>query len=457
MRELSPQSPNTSASVPVSSSTNSFPSTLHPHHTLANRPLPLSPMTPITSASLCAEESANFNAAPPTSAHVLTSSTSNNSLGGMSYKKGMTTHPGPLPKLEENVEHSGGFLPISRTMTNQSFGSVFSPNSVASGPLSSMSPPTQQQHQASQICAHQQRGRSNTVGGIPSPYEVPDTNNGNMPPHDMHPHDMHRPGSAHSSLQQRTNGASGGCEMGGNFPRPPTHSPPPLTHSSGDMHIRVVNDHAHHHHGGGATGGAGYHHHTHPHPQHGSNADKNTNLREKTTQRSYSSSSTHGHTVHDPRLHSSMREGAVPTSEDDDMMSYTQSSDNTVYIHPPLDSDLELQSTSSYGGVTHNNEPIGRQNMDQGQPVHPHQLSHHGHQHYPGMLNGALTSPEPFDNFEGGASHMAMPHYPQAMRGREQERGRDTSKRESLFSETSTELSITSGSEKDTSPNGGCT
>lgn len=451
MRELSPQSPNTSTSIPVSSTVtnSSFPPS-HPHHLnqhLAHRPLPLSPITP--SMLSADQDSANFGTGPPMSAHGPPSSAS--STGVMNLMLSTSTHPGPLPMLEENVEHSGGF-PISRTMTDQSLGSVFSPNSVHSAPLvhAAAAPQQQQQHINH---SHQHRGRSNTMGGIPSPYEVPDTFNGNSLPHDHS-----RPSSARPNLQQRTNGASGGG-VGGSFPPPPAHSPPPLTHSSGDLHMRVIDDHTHFlHHGGGATGGVGHHHHAHPHQHHSSNPNGNTLPRTVPNQRSFSTSGAHGHAVNEPQKLTSMRsEGNIP--RDHDVMSYnTQSSngaENTIYIQPPLDSDLELQSTSSYGGFAHDNEPIGRRpSTDRGRPLHPHQPSHHSHQpHYPGMLNGPLASSEAFNSYEGEGAipmHMPMSHHQPSTR----ERGRDPPRRDSLFSETSTELSITSGSDKDTSPNG---
>ena len=84
------------------------------------------------------------------------------------------------------------------------------------------------------------------------------------------------------------------------------------------------------------------------------------------------------------------------------------------------------------------------------QPLH--QPGHRGqHPHYP----DEMVPSDPFNNFDGGASvppHMLRPHLPPS--SRERDRGRDTLGRESLFSETSTELSLSSGSDKETSPVG---
>ncbi len=75
------------------------------------------------------------------------------------------------------------------------------------------------------------------------------------------------------------------------------------------------------------------------------------------------------------------------------------------------------------------------------------------------MLNGALESGESFNHFDGEGmvpAHMANPHHDQqaAMKEKAMMAAVTAGRRESLFSETSTELSITSGSEKETSPSG---
>ena len=423
MRELSPQSPNTSTSLPVSSSTitnSSYPPAHHLQHP-AQRPLPLSPITP---ALIPAEDSMHFSMGPQGAPHMTTSA----SAGALKLSTG-ANHPGPLPSLTENVELSGAY-PIARTMTNQSLGSVFSPNSVISPPTGHTPIPQQQQHSGHP----HHRGRSNTMGGIPSPYEVPDTNGNTLP------HDIHRPSSAHPT--QRNN-----SDLGASFPPPPTHSPPPLTHSSSDMRSRVVDEHMLQH--GGVAMGGHHHHHTHPHQQH--HPSGNTLPRTSPNQRSFSTSAAHGRMVTDARgAMTSMRsEGNIPSPPDNDAVFHTQSStgaENTVYIQPPLDSDIELQSTSSYGEAA----PMGRrQSADRERPGHAHHYPPQSR--YPGMLNGPLDSGEHFNNHmdvEGMVpSHMANPHHEHS--------NKDKGRRESMFSETSTELSITSGSEKETSPSGG--
>ena len=441
MRELSPQSPNTSTSLPVSSSTitNASPYP-HPHQQMATRPLPLSPANP---SLIPAEDPAHFSMNHPAPGHM----TSSNSAGALKLTSSGANYPGPLPSLHENVELSGGY-PITRTMTDQSLGnSVFSPNSATSMPLAHVTPIPQQQ----QDSRPQFRGRSNTLGGIPSPYEVPDTNNGNTLPHDL------RPSSAHPNMQQRNNGG----DLGGNFPPPPPHSPPIINNHNlgGDVRPIPSQDHAHMPHGGHHS-----HHHGHTQPQQ-QHPGGNTLPRSIPNQRSFSTSASHGRMVADPRggMTSMRSEGNIPSPPDNDNSVFnTQSStgaDGTVYIQPPLDSDFELQSTSSYG-ETGGVGPGRHQSLDRGRHAHNNISSNAPPPHFPqqsrhpGMLNGPLESGERFNRLEGEG--MVVPAHivadPQHERSAKE---KATSRRESLFSETSTELSMTSGSDKEMSPSGG--
>ena len=383
LHELSPQSPNASTTIPVSSGSmaTSPAFSLHQqqsfHQHLANRPLPLSPHSDPTMQ--LPEEVFTASATPVT--HMPPTR--------------MMTHPGPLPMLEENVEQASFVPPMTRTLTEPSLGSVFSPVSNTSGQLQQHMPPGQQQALPS-TQPQQQRGRSNT---LPSPYEVPDTN-GNMMPHDI----QSRP-----SQHRMADMAEGGAVI----PPPPSHSPPPFTHSAQDINQMSADEgHAHHH------------------QQHGHR--QNTLPRSMPNQRSLSTSAASGRSI-------------GPKG-----MSYMKSDGN---IHEPLegeglyplmDSDLEHQE-----GVRH------QSSLERARHP-PH--SHHPHNHHqppsssssssrhPGMINGALASSSDqfganFGPMGEGLIPIGMQSYPVPRGGKDK-----SEKRESLFSETSTELSVSSNS-----------
>ena len=436
MHEMSPHSPNASTTLPISSTVTSpafsvqQQHTFH-HQTLANRPLPLSPTSePMPPQQQLQQQPLQAAAmeevfTPPVASHP----------PPMTRK---LTHPGPLPMLEESVEQTG-FAPISRTLTEPSLGSVFSPVSSASapGPAShhiQHTPPGQQPQaqfvvQQQQQQQQQQRGRSNT---LPSPYEVPDTN-GNTLPHDAHIRTTH---------QHRGNNARGvvppGVVGGATaFPPPPLHSPPPFTHSATD--ITHLSDEGH----------------THmPHPyqqQQQGGARQNTLPRTVPNQRSLSTSAAvQGRTV------AAANKGLSHMRSDGNIHDIHEPiKDDLGYSHPPMDSDPEpsIVSTSSYG---QGSEVMmgGGPGMERGrQPYNPHQHHHHYHpqqqqqqqqqqSRHPGMLNGALTGSTSADHFAppGEGPIPLTSGYPLMS-----QTSRDA-KRESLFSETSTELSVSSNS-----------
>ena len=398
MRELSPNSPNVSAGGQTSSAVAS-PSFMQPHNHhqhLANRPLPLSPDPALIPAEDVFVVPASAVATHPVSAHP-----------SMNRK---LTHPGPLPMLEENVEQAG-FVPMSRTMTDPSLGSVFSPVSATS-PFQLQHAQQQQQHvqqQQQRAQQQQQRGRSNT---LPSPYEVPDQNM---------PHEGHSNGAYLNSATapRPSRGATGGS----NIPPPPAHSPPPLT-----------NDLTHSH-------GFDDRHHSHqqqqPHPQQHHPSGMNSLPRTMGGHRSFSTSAAPGRSIgpigpkgathmrSDGNIHETMGGGDVP------------------YYLPPVNSDEDpsIVSTGSHGATS--SHGAGSESM----AAHPQSLergrrppySYHHKQRQPsrnpGMINGALASSDQLGNFGAGVGEGPIPPSYQLPPSRDR-------KRESLFSETSTEMSI---------------
>ena len=321
----------------------------------------------------------------------------------------MNRHPGTLPMVDENVENSSFAVPMSRTMTSQSGGSVFSPVSSSSAP-----PAHQLQH-----VQQQQRGRANTLGGIPSPYEVPDTNNGNTLPHDVRSNSVHRSGAS-------------------SIPPPPAHSPPTFTHSSSDIHEQMLDNHHHHH-------------SSHPPQYPGFVPRQSTIPRAQANSRSFSTSSAQGRNVTaNNRLTYIKSEGDIHDPIEDDV----------IYIQPPLDSDPEpsIISSSSYG---QGSETVGirRQSLDRGRHMHHHQQQHSRH---PGMINGALmASSEQFPSIGEGPVPPSILNYhspigdsfpypgPSGDWDRNPSRGR-----ESLYSETSGEVSISGNSSEKGSSSG---
>lgn len=310
--------------------------------------------------------------------------------------------------LHESAEP--GFVPMHRTNTNQS---VFSTSAAA--------PPA---HHVPRT-----RNRAQTVGGIPSPYEVPEQNGNTLP------RTGDRPSTAHTTHHGNIFQVGAGA-----IPPPPAHSPPPLTHSSMEIRARMGED------------------------QVFSPPGQHTLPRSLGSSRSYSTTShssggvpgggghmrhmkSDGHLPHLPIL-----EG-LPTLETHE--------EKMVYIQPPLDSSVEasIHSASSYGA--------GRAEVSTGGEtrVSP---PHHQHQHQPfqvpqhthsmrGPNNPAMATyvpdSESFSEMtsDAGSMQSGVPrgrHAPPYNR----ERSNQSHGRESVFSETSTELSMSSNSEKELSP-----
>lgn len=304
---------------------------------------------------------------------------------------------------------------MTRTTTDP--GSVFSPVSASSAP-----PPTPQT-----LPQQGQRGRSNT---LPSPYEVPDTNNGSGPIGILP--DNSRTNSAHNSLQHRIN--PGGATA---IPPPPTHSPPPYMHSSSDV----------------ASEESQFHHHTHHRQQ--SDGRQNTLPRALPNQRSLSTSAAQGRSVGVKTLGYMKSDGNIHEPRGNEDM---------VYIQPPIDSDLEpsIVSASSYGQGSDGGSapPTGHQrSVERGRAPPYHHAHHHTHHQqprarHPGMINGALASSDQFANFGGmgGDIPPSFPLSPGTNPMGERDKTNVSRGRESLFSETSTELSVSSSSEKEYSP-----
>ena len=303
-------------------------------------------------------------------------------------------HPGPLPQLSEGAEP--GFVPMHRSLTNQSAASVFTPG-VVSG-----------QFQQQPV----QRQRARTVGGsIPSPYEVPEHNGSTLSRSDA----ASRPSSAHSSAHHKA-----GPHRVPTFPPPPAHSPPPLTHSSMELRARMDSG--------------------------------------QKVLVSPPGQNTLPRTLHSPHSggvmnHSGMKpmrsDGHFPIFESEEK----NDQEKMVYIRPPLDSSMEasIHSGSSYGPRDVNGTSVNRRpSLDR------------AHYPYQGAMNGSVTDSEAFSSFSEMTDTrsvpsrlpQAPPHHPSHSVVADRERSMRSQGRESMFSETSIELSISS-SERDMSP-GGC-
>lgn len=419
MRDLSPHSPNTSASLHSAVTSPAFSAQLppsHHHHAHpAHRPLPLSPSSADQIPTLqSAEEAFGSN---PQAAAMATSS-----HPPMTRK---LTHPGPLTMVPENEQ-----IALSRTLTDQSLGSVFSPKNTT---------PVQQQQQLQQppTGGHQlqNRSRSNT---LPSPYEVPDNNIGASVPFDMVSGGS---GGSGGSLQQRG---------GGNFPPPPAHSPPPLTPSSIEFSGRLSDEHHHHHHP----------HQPHPHQQQPGPlpGGQTSSTVPRGNQRSFSTSAAPSHAISkhlthmksDGNIHDTNRAAAEYTDPGLDFS-----------MHGPAPSGpIMMGGGPSMMRRGSDNAPRHYHSLDRGaRPLYPSHQQHQQHfqqqqqqqqqGRFPGMINGALASSS--DQFDSVGD--PIPHYHQRENSPFSESGSegDTRKknRESLFSETSTELSVSGNSDKE--------
>ena len=239
----------------------------------------------------------------------------------------------------------------------------------------------------------QQRTRAVTVGdGMPSPYEVPEHNGSTLSRGDSN--SLVRSASA-SATQHRVVGP-----RGGNLPPPPAHSPPPLTHSSMELRARMDS-------GGGVL---------------------TTPPGQNTLPRSMGSHHA-GHPKPGGMKH--MRsDGHFPIFEEKP----------EVYIRP-LDSSVEasLHSGSSYG----QNGVARKQSLEMAQYPYRGGLA----------TNGSIVESE-FSNFSERTEGSSMiprapPHNPTHQ---DRDRSVRSQGRESLFSETSIELSVSSNSERGGSP-----
>ena len=313
-------------------------------------------------------------------------------------------HPGGLPMLQEAAEP--GFVQMHRTNTGQS---VFSSSSATVQPS---------QH------APRTRNRAQTLGGIPSPYEVPE-HNGNTLPRSEVGVGSARPSAGHPISQHHHAGI---FELGPHIPPPPAHSPPPLTHSSMEIRARMGDD-----------------------AQFFSPPGQHTLPRSMGSSRSYSVTSPHSMTSSGGGgggMRHLKSDGHLPLLETHE--------EKMVYIQAPLDSSAEasIHSAGSYGA--------GKGEVVERRPSleRAHHQRHHHHHHHPGgqqphsirPTNASVTGSESFSEMtsEPGSAHSSMPQY--HLPPFNTERSNQSRGRESVFSETSTELSISSASEKELSP-----
>lgn len=250
----------------------------------------------------------------------------------------------------------------------------------------------------------QQRTRACTTGGdgMPSPYEIPEHNGSTLSRGESNT--VVRSASA-SAVQHRNIGPPRG---GGNFPPPPAHSPPPLTHSSMELRARMDS-------GEGVLTSPpgqntlprtmGHHHH------HSSNAAAKPG----------------------PMKHI-RSEGHFPIFEE-------KPDEKMVYIRP-LDSSVE---TSLHSGSGYGSSGVARKPSLETAPFPYHD----------GLAtNGSVVEAEAFGvNFsertEEGPIPLAPLHNPTH---HPRERSVRSHGRESLFSETSIELSVSSNSDREVSP-----
>ena len=199
MNNLNSPVTSTSLSIPNSSPTASC--SAHQPNPLATRPLPNSPMSEV-SPTFIEQDVPRFG----------------NGLASNQQPERKMPHPGGLPLLHEAAEP--GFVQMHRTNTSQS---VFTSSGASAPPNSGHVQRTM-------------RNRAQTVGGIPSPYEVPEQNGNTLP----RGAGDHRPSTAH---HQHGHGAGiFHVGVGGSIPPPPAHSPPPLTHSSMEIRARMADD-----------------------------------------------------------------------------------------------------------------------------------------------------------------------------------------------------------------------
>ncbi len=244
----------------------------------------------------------------------------------------------------------------------------------------------------------QQRTRACTTGGdgMPSPYEIPEHNGSTLSRGDSNT--FVRSVSA-SAVQHRNIGPPRG-----NFPPPPAHSPPPLTHSS--MELRAKMD----------SGDSVL---TSPPGQ-------------NTLPRTIGHHHSNAAAKPGPMKHI-RSEGHFPIFE--------EKADNKKLYIQPLDSSVEasLHSGSGYGlsGVA------------------PKPSLEPAPYPYLGELatNGSIVEAEAFGNFSERTDEEPIPRAPlHNPTHHPRERSVRSHGRESLFSETSIELSVSSNSDREVSP-----
>ena len=377
MNQLSSPVTSTSLSIPNSSPTAC--STVPQPNPLATRPLPNSPLSDVSPTFI--EQDIQFG----------------NGLPSGHRPERKMPHPGGLPQLQEAAEP--GFVQMHRTNTNQS---VFSSSGASAPP-----------HNVPRT-----RNRAQTVGGIPSPYEVPEQNGNTLP------RSGDRPSTAHATHHGHVFqiGSAG-------IPPPPAHSPPPLTHSSMEIRARMGDDNV-----------------FSPPGQHTLPRSMGSSRSYSVT--SHSSGSGAGAGVVMRHMKSDGHLAHMPVLETHE--------EKVVYIQPPLDSSVEasIHSSSSYGA--------GRAEVSTGE----RRMSppHHHHHHYPqGQSQHSIRQPnvtyapdsESYSEMtsEPGSVMSGIPRMPgHNVPAYNRERSNQSRGRESVFSETSTELSISSASEKELSP-----
>lgn len=370
------RSPSSSVSPGVLS-----PSVVVAQASFSNRPLPLSPSGPSPTRQIQQQrQQPVLEHEPPQFG---------NGMASNLPPAPKLPHPGPLPQLIESSE--AGFVPMHRSMTNQSSGSVFSPTGAVF-----------QHHQ-------QPRQRSKTIGeGMPSPYEVPE-HNGSSTLSRGDSSAVVRPASA-SAAQHRGVGQG---HRGGNFPPPPAHSPPPLTHSSMELRARM-----------GSREG-----------MMASPPGQNTLPRSMSSSHQASG----GAKTNLGGMKQIRSEGHFPIFESRE----NGDENKMVYIAPPLDSSVEMSihSASSYG--------------QNGAPRRP-SLDTAPYPYHGGLATNGSVETEHFNNFAERTDRSVLPpgiprapaHNPAY---HERDRSVRSNGRESLFSETSIELSVSS-SDREVSP-----
>ena len=363
-------------------------------------------------------------------------------------------------------------IPMTRTLTSQSMASsVFGPVvavGVGGGGGGGGGGSVIVQSQTKKPPPQATRGRAKTVsGGMPSPYEVPEGST-------ISRSDGSSSIRSNSAHQQRTQ----------QIPPPPAHSPPPLTHSSMEMRAYISDK-------------------NNRQPKTSvpmMPGGQNTLPRAMSQQRSYSSSHAENFSTAAKQMKS---EGNLPILE--------TSEEKLVYIRPPLDSSVEnsIHSSSSYSGGGEGGRGGGSDRGSANSNRHYHPYSDQTQQQQqmvmkngnmafsPGGMNGSMTSSEHFSSYSEATtnpgslppppsnsssqqqmmmalnrlppppSSSAAHHHPTILEHQEREMqphhnvitigggiGGPQAGRESIFSETSTELSIssTSGSLRETSP-----